>query len=754
MEAVVDRLEQRQLSQARPQDPAQLGQVALERGGRIDERVLEQQRRIGGRLGLGGGDPVAHDARRPRRLIDSAISSVEDPGAPQVALEAADALARALLLDPLEVDVGLRVVGGRVRRGAVVDGLDERRAVAGARALDRLARRLVDGEHVEPVDAHARHPVADRLVGQALGRGSAPPAASRSPTGCCCSSRTSGAPVTAARFAPSWNEPSEVAPSPKYAIAQAFSPRSFLPHASPAACGTCVADRDADRGDVVVGRVPPAGGVAAPPGQHGRGGHPAQEPDRRLAVAGEDPVVVVERVGGAGLDRLVVPEDRVGADPALAVVDDRALVVRPQQHERAVQLDEIVVGEALDLPVGDRVAVADHAPEVALGRENLRHDAQSSSSGRAGIRRRAPAPTGREQAGPVQDGAGERPRAASRRGRGLEERPGVVVERIVVLGGHEDRRHRELADGLLGVHGRDVRRRGQASGEFCLTSPIATAEGWRPVRYARAAPKPLPRLSSTDTPPRLPDRSLPVATMSCLPSAFRSPNRDPVGMQAVSEQLPAWVPLRLGKRRITTRERTRVRVGARGRQSGADQNDQQSATRSGQCARPTTRHLNPRSHPETSPIRKAYAIRPASKGRAPPARRSRSRRRKHPLCASERCRRLLRWGGWNWPSVFPPHAERFFSDATVIFHGSLALGDFRPGKSDVDLLVLSDLRLPGLVQAVEREWAIDPNQPGPARRHLRGSRGTHPHSAHGALHLTHRGTRSLRGARPNTSAIW
>jgi hypothetical protein len=53
--------------------------------------------------------------------------------------------------------------------------------------------------------------------------------------------RTSGAPVTAAKFAPSWNAPSEVAPSPKYAIATAGSPRSFFPQASPAACGTCVA---------------------------------------------------------------------------------------------------------------------------------------------------------------------------------------------------------------------------------------------------------------------------------------------------------------------------------------------------------------------------------------------------------------------------------------------------------------------------------------------------------------------------------
>ena len=50
-------------------------------------------------------------------------------------------------------------------------------------------------------------------------------------------------------------------------------------------------DRDADRRDVPVERVPPAGRVAAPPREHRRGRHPAQQPDRRLAVAREDPVL-------------------------------------------------------------------------------------------------------------------------------------------------------------------------------------------------------------------------------------------------------------------------------------------------------------------------------------------------------------------------------------------------------------------------------------------------------------------------------
>jgi hypothetical protein len=47
-------------------------------------------------------------------------------------------------------------------------------------------------------------------------------------------------------------------------------------------------------------------------------------------------------------------------------------------------------------------------------------------------------------------------------------------------------------------------------------------------------------------------------------------------------------------------------------------------------------------------------------------------------------------------------------DATVIIHGSLALGDFQPEKSDVDLLVLSDASTAELVESVEREWVLQP----------------------------------------------
>jgi hypothetical protein len=63
------------------------------------------------------------------------------------------------------------------------------------------------------------------------------------------------------------------------------------------------------------------------------------------------------------LDRLVTTVDGVGADPSLAVVDDRALVVRPQEDERPVEREQRVVVEPVDAPVG-LAPVSDHAQKV------------------------------------------------------------------------------------------------------------------------------------------------------------------------------------------------------------------------------------------------------------------------------------------------------------------------------------------------------------------------------------------------------
>ena len=92
--------------------------------------MLEDERRIRRRLGLGGRDPGAHELER---LLPDLLGLLvrEDAGTEEIPLVPAHALVLARFLDTLVVDVDRGVVGGRVRRGAVRDGLDERRPVAG-----------------------------------------------------------------------------------------------------------------------------------------------------------------------------------------------------------------------------------------------------------------------------------------------------------------------------------------------------------------------------------------------------------------------------------------------------------------------------------------------------------------------------------------------------------------------------------------------------------------------------------------------
>src|ERR687886_900241 len=145
------------------ENPPQLLEVGAERGGRVDVGVREEELRVGRRLRLGLRDPAAHELLRlgAHRLR---LLGVEDAQPLEVPLVAADALALALLLNPLEIDVGARVVRGRVRRRAVGDRLDERGPLARARPRHRFARRLVHGQNVRAVHPHPGHPVPDGLV--------------------------------------------------------------------------------------------------------------------------------------------------------------------------------------------------------------------------------------------------------------------------------------------------------------------------------------------------------------------------------------------------------------------------------------------------------------------------------------------------------------------------------------------------------------------------------------------------------------
>src|SRR5204863_1733384 len=96
------------------EDPPQLCEVLLERGRRIGVRMLEQQPWVGGRLGLGLGDPGAHQVGGLGAHCFGCFVG-QDPQPLQVRLVAADAFALLLLLDPLEVDVRAWVVRRRMR---------------------------------------------------------------------------------------------------------------------------------------------------------------------------------------------------------------------------------------------------------------------------------------------------------------------------------------------------------------------------------------------------------------------------------------------------------------------------------------------------------------------------------------------------------------------------------------------------------------------------------------------------------------
>src|SRR3954454_7954769 len=149
------------------EDPPQLREVRSERRRRLRIRMLEEKLRPRRRFGFRSRDPRAH--RVERVVLDIRRQRLgQQPGAPQVRLVAADALALPLLLDALEIDVRAWIVGGRVRRRAIRDRLDQRRPVARTRALDSLARCLVDGEDVAAVDADTGDAVTRGLVDERL----------------------------------------------------------------------------------------------------------------------------------------------------------------------------------------------------------------------------------------------------------------------------------------------------------------------------------------------------------------------------------------------------------------------------------------------------------------------------------------------------------------------------------------------------------------------------------------------------------
>ncbi len=236
----------------------------------------------------------------------------------------------------------------------------------------RLDGRLVDGEHVTAVDAQTRHPVAGRLVGERLRAG-------------LCGERRRDRPlvVVAEENDRRAHDGGEVRTLVEGALGcrsvTEVDDRTVAPALQLCAprvadrVGDVRGDRHGDRRDAELLRVPPAGRMAPPPGEHRLGRHPAKEADRRLAVGREDPVLVCEGVRRPDLHRLVPPEDRIRPDPALPVVDERALVVGSQEHHGPIEVQKSSVVETLDLAVRHLFPIADDPPNVMLGRKHLCH---------------------------------------------------------------------------------------------------------------------------------------------------------------------------------------------------------------------------------------------------------------------------------------------------------------------------------------------------------------------------------------------
>ena len=157
-----------------------------------------------------------------------------------------------------------------MRRGAIRDRLDERGAFAGASALDRATGRLVDGEDVATVYAHPRYSVPDRLVGE--GRG-----------GRLLRERRRDRPlvVVAEEDRRRLHDPREGralvhGPLGGRSVAEVRDRDAVLalesrPPGEPHCVRHVRPDRHADRGDVVLLRIPPAGRMSAPPAEDRRG---------------------------------------------------------------------------------------------------------------------------------------------------------------------------------------------------------------------------------------------------------------------------------------------------------------------------------------------------------------------------------------------------------------------------------------------------------------------------------------------------
>ena len=240
-----------------------------------------------------------------------------------------------------------------MRGHAVGHRLDQRRAFAGARTIDGLLGGAVDGEDVVAVDAHAGHAVGvgldrHRLAARLLARRHRDRPAvvladehdRRLVDG---GEVEAGVEVVAAGAA-------VAAERHEHGVVAADARR----HASAGGLRQLRADRRADRDEV---RLPEAvvhrhlaalagvAGVAEPLADDLLDRHLPQQQDARLAVGREQPVAVLQRVGGAEVRGLLPGRLQVEADAALALQRQSALVERARRDHQPVELLQLRGGQ-------------------------------------------------------------------------------------------------------------------------------------------------------------------------------------------------------------------------------------------------------------------------------------------------------------------------------------------------------------------------------------------------------------------------
>src|SRR5215813_8707802 len=319
--------------------------------GQLGVDLIEHAERIGGGQGL---EPL-HPAR------DLLVHLSFDGGVEELlALEiGAEARERILLLPRL--DFLLRTVLGRiVRRGvhgqSIGDALDEGGPVTRARPVHRLAARRVDGKHVVAVDLDARETVGGGLLGDGARVG-------------LLLDRHGDRPlvVLAEEHHGTVPHPGEVGRLVEVALGSGAVAEVRHDHRVLAAVLDPVGDAHGVRelgrhgnghGQVtLLRRRLPTLETPRVEGEELLDGPTPPEHGRRLPEGRYQPIPRLQRAHAADLRGLLPLDGGEGADPALALEPQHALVEAPSQQHAAVEAQELF-GRELRLEGGVEISLA------------------------------------------------------------------------------------------------------------------------------------------------------------------------------------------------------------------------------------------------------------------------------------------------------------------------------------------------------------------------------------------------------------